>query len=558
IELAEDLTARTLERCKPLLARLDVPEHIRALTSPRVLAVEAELTARLTERVTNDHPDTVIAAASGIPPEGGLDVAQRHVAAQLAGQAGLLVVEGAAGAGKTVTLAAAHQALQQQGYGRMVVVTPTLKAASVATHELGTEAFSAAWLAHQHGFRWDDDGRWTRVPAVAEPRARLAPGDLLVVDEAGMLDQDTALALVKIADQAGARLALVGDRRQLPAVGRGGVLDLAAGVAPEESCLTLETVHRFADADYADLTLAMRTGQNPAEVFEALLARGDIQIHLSDTERLHHLVNVAGTGADDTQPGRTLVVADTREQVAALNAAIGEHRFASQGDAARGAIFTSAGERVGVGDTIATRRNDRTLGVANRETWTVTGLADDASLTVIREGGISATAGPGTQGGTQPGPRPGMRAKPQVSRGERTLPAAYVRAHVELGYARTVYGAQGETVDRAHFVLGEQTGAASAYVAMTRGRTTNTAHLVADTIDQARQQWVGVFSRDRADLGPARAATRAAEDLDRYGGLDWETASALETTNEADNRRQHQRDEHHERVPEPGRGGPSR
>ena len=562
VELAEDLTARTLERCKPLLARLDVPEHIRALTSPRVLAVEAELTARLTERVTNDHPDTVIAAASWIPTEGGLDVAQRHVAAQLAGQASLLVVEGAAGAGKTVTLAAAHQALQQQGYGRMVVVTPTLKAASVATHELGTEAFSAAWLAHQHGFRWDDDGRWTRVPAVAEPRARLCLGDLLVVDEAGMLDQDTALALVKIADQAGARLALVGDRHQLPAVGRGGVLDLTAGVAPEESCLTLETVHRFADADYADLTLAMRTGQNPAEVFEALLARGDIQIHLSDTERLHHLVNAAGTGADDTQPGRTLVVADTREQVAALNAAIGEHRLASQrdgqGDAAREAITTSAGERVGVGDTITTRRNDRTLGVANRETWTVTGLADDASLTVIREGRTSATAGPRTQGGTQPGTRPGMRAKPQVSRGERTLPAAYVRAHVELGYARTVYGAQGETVDRAHFVLGDQSGAASAYVAMTRGRTANTAHLVADTIDQARQQWVGVFSRDRADLGPARAATRAAEDLDRYGGLDWESAEGLQVTESAANRRQHRRDEHVERVPEPARRGPSR
>jgi exodeoxyribonuclease V alpha subunit len=50
---------------------------------------------------------------------------------------------------------------------------------------------------------------------------------------------------------------------------------------------------------------------------------------------------------------------------------------------------------------------------------------------------------------------------------ERTLPAAYVRAHVELAYATTVYSAQGDTVDRAHFVVGETTGAAAAYVAMT-------------------------------------------------------------------------------------------
>jgi hypothetical protein len=35
-ELAEDLTARTLAACTPLLERDDVPEHVRALTSPAV------------------------------------------------------------------------------------------------------------------------------------------------------------------------------------------------------------------------------------------------------------------------------------------------------------------------------------------------------------------------------------------------------------------------------------------------------------------------------------------------------------------------------------------
>jgi len=88
---------------------------------------------------------------------------------------------------------------------------------------------------------------------------------------------------------------------------------------------------------------------------------------------------------------------------------------------------------------------------------------------------------------------------------------------VELAYATTVHGAQGETVDRAHVVLGETTGAAAAYVGMTRGRETNTAHLVADSLDEARAQWIETFSRDRADLGPGHARTRAIDDLDRYG-----------------------------------------
>jgi hypothetical protein len=93
----------------------------------------------------------------------------------------------------------------------------------------------------------------------------------------------------------------------------------------------------------------------------------------------------------------------------------------------------------------------------------------------------------------------------------------YVRRHVELAYATTVHGAQGETVDQAHLLIGEGTGAAAAYVGMTRGRDRNTAHLVAETVDQARALWIDVFSRDRADLGPGHAAQTAAEDIERYG-----------------------------------------
>src|SRR5215213_2299584 len=49
-ELSEDLTARVLARCLPLLDRDGVPEHVRAWTSPAVLEVEADLVARLAAR----------------------------------------------------------------------------------------------------------------------------------------------------------------------------------------------------------------------------------------------------------------------------------------------------------------------------------------------------------------------------------------------------------------------------------------------------------------------------------------------------------------------------
>ena len=38
----------------------------------------------------------------------------------------------------------------------------TDRAAQVASGEVGTAAHSVAWRLHQHGYRWDEDGRWGR------------------------------------------------------------------------------------------------------------------------------------------------------------------------------------------------------------------------------------------------------------------------------------------------------------------------------------------------------------------------------------------------------------
>ncbi len=473
-ELTEDVTARAARVCRALRDRDDVPDHIRNLTSDHVLAVEADLVDVIATRAV--QPVEPIAVRGG-----ELDAAQREVVGALAGCAGVLVIEGAAGTGKTTTLAAAHRALDMQDC-RLVVVTPTLKAAQAAQQQVGADAFSAAKLIHQHGFRRDEDGHWSRVDATPDARARLLPGDVLLVDEAGMLDQDTARALFAIADKAGATIALLGDRHQLPAVGRGGVLDLAARWAPPEAHLELESVHRFSDETYADLSLLMRTGERPVAVFDVLLERGQIVVHATEVERTAAVADIGARGDE-------LIIADTREQVADVNAAIRDRRQATgeRTGERTGEPVTRRGERIGLGDRVATRRNDRDLGVANRDVWTVAGIGDDGSLLVAGRAG------------------------------QRMLPRAYVSDHVELGFASTAYGAQGQTVDSAHLVVGDSTGAAAAYVAMTRGRHSNVAHLVADSVDEAREQWVEVFSRDRVDLGPWHAATRVDEDIDRDG-----------------------------------------
>src|SRR3954447_16789678 len=57
LELAEDVTARALGRCVPLLERVGVPEHIRSWTSRPVLAVEADLVTRFAARAGDPAPD---------------------------------------------------------------------------------------------------------------------------------------------------------------------------------------------------------------------------------------------------------------------------------------------------------------------------------------------------------------------------------------------------------------------------------------------------------------------------------------------------------------------
>jgi ATP-dependent exoDNAse (exonuclease V) alpha subunit len=154
------------------------------------------------------------------------------------------------------------------------VVAPTKKAANVAHHALGIPTDSVAALVHAHGWRWNTDGVWTRLnPATPTPRPGRTytgppetpasrEGERMIVDEAGMLDQDSALALFTVAAEAGATLALVGDRAQLPAVGRGGVLDMAATIRGRT--IDMAEVHRFTDPAYAELTVRLRDRDDPA------------------------------------------------------------------------------------------------------------------------------------------------------------------------------------------------------------------------------------------------------------------------------------------------------
>lgn len=459
------------------------PEHVAHLTSLQVIAVETKLRDLLTA-ATEHNGKGDEADVTTLTAERGLDDAQAQAAAATASTDPLVIVEGAAGAGKTTMLGVAIAAATAEGRATRIV-TPTKKAADVAAQELGVPAESVAKLLHAHGWRWNDDGVWSRVDPGDPPAwAKLSRGERIVVDEAGLLDQDSAIALLTTAAEAGATIALVGDRAQLPAVGRGGVLDIAAVLVTGSGGTVhdLDTVHRFSDPAYADLTLKLREGHNPASLFDRLHGLGLVQLHATEDSAHEQIANATAAAiAAGTTVAATVA---TNDEARDLTERVRNQRVAAGEVDGTTTVTGRDGLPVGVGDVITTRRNDSSLGVANRQVWTVQHVGSDGTLSVLDAGNA--------------------RHRRSV-----TLPPSYVAEHAHLAYAATGYGVQGVTTTTAHTLLSGSLAAAGVYVGMTRGRDSNVLHIVAPNLDAAREQFIDALQLDRADRG-LQAATSGA------------------------------------------------
>ncbi len=102
------------------------------------------------------------------------------------------------------------------------------------------------------------------------------------------------------------------------------------------------------------------------------------------------------------------------------------------------------------------RRNGRRLGVSGTD-WVKNG--DRWQVEAVRADG-------------------GLAVRHLASRLHATLPADYVAAHLELGYASTVHAAQGITTDVVHGIVTGAEDRQLLYTMLTRGRVENHAHLV--------------------------------------------------------------------------------
>lgn len=435
-------------------------------TSERVLAAESAILDAATQQVIPASSLDVfemeaekrraeLALQGHALPEG-----QERMAREFATSDKLLVVGiGAAGAGKTSSTRLAVNAIEASG-GRVVGMAPTAAAAAVMREEMGIEADTVDKILSD----------WKNGAPV-----NLHAGDVLLVDEAGMVSTPKFQQILQLAQERGALVRALGDYRQLSAVGSGGALRL---VDREVGAVHLDELFRFKSPDEAAATLALREPPlvGDDQPFDWYKDQGRVVAGESDVM----VEQVFTAWRDDTTAGKqSIMIASTNETVGKLNDLAQAHAME------RGHVHPEHGSvrlhneaRAHVGDVIVTRQNARRLTVnsgqdfvKNGDLWRVSQVHDNGAMTVqhLEHGG------------------------------KVTLPGSYVDASVELGYASTIHRAQGATVDTAHALVDSSTDRAGAYVALTRGRESNTLYVSlgdGQKRDEVLEQIASAYERD--------------------------------------------------------------
>lgn len=440
-------------------------------------------------------PDIVTAVIEGRP---SLNPEQTAMVSALSSPLARSIqpVSGRPGSGKTYATATYVRSLVGSG---VPVVGCALAATAAAELEdscqfgslTGTEATTIARLLR----------RLDREP--------LRPGTVVIVDEASMVGTRDLHRIARHVADAGGSLKLIGDEKQHGAVETGGFFKLLVLRAREAgTAVELRGNNRQQDAGDRAAIDDFRNG-----LVEAALGRYDTNGHIrraaTAAGAYQQMVDdwaagVAGGGLDPMIAGPNRVRRELNRRARGA--------MADSGRLSGSVLTTADGVDLQAGDWIVTRRNEPRLRSTSGG-WVKNGSA-----------GVVAEVDPD-----------GRTVTVDFHRdGRITLPAAYLDGpgQVEHGYARTTYGVQGATLDRALYFAGDEASFEEGYVAFSRGRLETRLYLVdgtavadADTTSRAHagrstglDTVASALGRERAnalvhDTDPAVGAVR-----DRFDG----------------------------------------
>jgi len=403
--------------------------------------------------------DQVAAAITAFEAAKGFELSpeQRKAVLHVTSETGqLAVVRGAAGAGKTTMLEAAATAWGLQGHRVRGGAIAGKAAAGLA--KVGIESQTIASIFN-------------------DPGAFLQRGDVLIIDEAGMVGSADMSQLVNLCATTGAKLVLVGDEKQLQAISAGGAFKLLQRLVGRFA----ELLTNWRQADAADRKAAEQMAEgNAADALKSYAERG--RICVGDTPEKTAAALVSDWGAAAHAVENRLVLTQRRADARMLNDLIRQQRH-ERGELVNECKLQAASGslQVAEGDRLMLLKNDRRLGINNGHLATVERIEIHAlgrKLTVaVDDLGKSVSFLVGDLAD---------KALAKVARKEGLA----IYDQFSHGYAITTHKAQGATVQAAYvYGLGDRE---MSYVQLTRhvleGRLYLTAKQLESVVDAAESE----------------------------------------------------------------------
>lgn len=469
------------------------------LTTPDMLEVEARMIDQAAGRVGEGAG--VVALGEGERFDrrpGGLvlsDEQQAMVRQLVTSGNGVELVRAKAGTGKTTAIDAARELWEREGY-RVIGAALAGRAADELHARAGIDSYTV------HGLLRDLErgGEW-QFPDRA----------VLVVDEAGMVDTRRLARLLDHAADARAKVVLVGDERQVPAVEAGGSF---AGLADRLGAAELSEVHRQRHAWDRTALDELRHG-DISEWIAAYDQHGRLVPCRSADEQTRTLVSDWYVAAREHGMEESVMLAGRRDEAADLNHLARATRVAA-GELDDATALTVEGRTFAQGDRVLALRN-RPVQCADQDGRHLLRNGNRATVTHVDHQAVELTV----QLDTGPAVR---------------LPADYLAdGHVDHGYAMTIHKAQGMTTKQTFVLASPDLARELGYVAASRH--TDEARFYVNTPDPDDLQRPGepaladrdLFGDLRSALGVERAKQLALDETEIDASLgELSTAKLLE------------------------------
>ena len=447
----------------------------RYSTREHALVEERVFRTLHTVRTRIDH--TVPVAASGLSTR-----EHRWVVEESVGRQGLFLIQGPPGSGKTTVARAIADSYAAAGY-EVIGAAVTGKAAQGLRDATGIDARTvAAWRL-----------RWKKRSESSTGGVGERDRELILVDEASMLSVLDLDVLACRAEASGAKLVLIGDRRQLPPVGPG---DPYRRLVQDHGSAVLTEIHRQQVPWMREAAGALGRGE-PGAALRAF--REHDRIHWFGTTADARAALAMSWFEDRTaRPDESsILLAYRNADVRAINDLI---RSLRRRRGELGESLRVHGKDFAVGDRVLFRRNDsrsiqgedgRSVPVYNGTLGTVVGSPDSTeadTLAVRLDSGVRVSFDPRDY------------------------------ADLDFGYAVSLHKAQGVTVDRAYVLLDDRVDANGFVVAATRQRLDLQIHVPRDRVRDLGQLEASLSRWAENDLvrdfGPAPGS---GEGLDGHG-----------------------------------------